>query len=264
MMRRIACLLAVVFLLPLCLHCEGFNLTVDGGGSDLPDEETSGGVSSGTGAHLESSGRVIVEAEHYTAVYPNWMDAFGIPLPLDNRNWYTLAGAASGPGPDPDDYHGGASGDAYVECLPDSRVTHDDAFEPGCFYEGGTGGAQLDYEIDFATTGTYYVWIRGYTTGTEDNGLHVGVDGEMPESGRCIQWCQPRDQWIWSSAKRDTGGSSCGVNCTIMVDINTPGIHTISFYQREDGAEIDRFLMTTDAGYTPVGAGPRESDRTNP
>lgn len=214
--------------------------------------------SSGYGAHVESGGLVVVEAEHYTQATPNTIEILGQPVLMDNRRWYPQEGKQNGPGPDPDGFHSGAGGNSYLECLPDTRVTHSDPIEDGSIYGDLTGGAQLDYEIDFETTGTYWVWVRGYSTGTEDNGMHVSIDGVVPATGWKIQMCG-QNQWKWTNAQRDTGGSSCGINGTIMIQVTTPGVHTISFHQREDGFEFDRFLMTVDPFYTPSGGGPDES-----
>ncbi|UCG34221.1 MAG: hypothetical protein JSU68_06210 [Phycisphaerales bacterium] len=266
-MRRVSLCVQGVICMVFLVAAQGCNTDLtglgDGSQSDLDPSETSGGVSGGSGPHIESDGQVVVEAEHFTDEGSDWTGAFGAMVELDSRNWILQESAASGPAPDPDGFHSGASGDAYMECLPDTRVTHDDPMDPGSFYDDGTGGAWLSYDIDFQTTGMYYVWARAYSTGTEDNGLHVGVDGVLADAGRRMQWCGA-NEWRWSSAQRDTGGTSCGVNGTITIQIDRPGLHEITFYQREDGFEFDRFLLTTNAAYTPQGAGPRESDRTNP
>ncbi len=234
--------------------------TVEG---EVQTAETSGGVSSGSGPHLESGGLVVVEAEHFTDSYADYVTVLGQKVEANNRHWYIQAGSQVGPTPDPDGYHGGGSGDAYVECLPDTRVTHADPLGPGSLYNSAEGGSYLEYEVDFETTGTYYVWVRAYSSGTEDNGIHVGLDGDKPSSGAKVQVCG-QNAWKWSNAQRDSGGTACGVNGTITVQVTTPGVHVVSLHQREDGFELDRFLMTTDPSYVPGGAGPRESDRTNP
>lgn len=212
--------------------------------------ETDGGIATGSGPHLEREGLVIVEAEHFTRTSADL---------LGQRAWYLQAGTQDGPGPDPDGYHGGASGDAYVECLPDTRVTHDDPMAPGSYYDGW-GGATLEYDILFETPGTYYVWIRAFSSGTEDNGIHVGVNGVIPGSGQRWQRCGTGG-WSWSSAQRDSGGTPCGVNGTISVTIPQAGLHTITLHQREDGFEIDRFILSNDPADVPNGAGPTESAR---
>ena len=198
---------------------------------------------------IEFGGRVVVEAEHYES---KTADVTG------TRAWYVQQGASSGPGPDPDPFHTGASGNAYVECKPDTRVTHSDPFEPGSFYNSTLEGARLNYRIYFQTPGTYWVWVRTQSTGTEDNGIHVGVNGSIPATGWRIQWCG--GGWRWSNAQRDSGGSACGVNGTIRVTIPSAGEHVISFWQREDGCEMDRFLLTNSSNYEPSGIGPAESE----
>jgi hypothetical protein len=217
-----------------------------------------GNDSSGYGTHVEDGGLVVVEAEHYTLAKPNSFEMLGQQVNFDNRRWYTQPGKQNGPSPDPDGYHAGASGSNYVECLPDSRVTHNDPIEDGSIYGDIVGGARLDYDIEFATAGTYWVWVRGYSSGTEDNGMHVSIDGVVPASGWKIQMCG-QNVWKWTNAQRESGGSACGVNGTIMIEVATPGVHTISFHQREDGFEFDRFLMTVDPYYVPDGVGPAES-----
>ncbi len=35
-----------------------------------------------------------------------------------------------------------------------------------------------------------YVWARAYSSGAEDNSLHVGLDAAWPESGVRLHWEQ--------------------------------------------------------------------------
>jgi len=207
------------------------------------------------GPHIEIGGMVVVEAEHFT---------YKRPSGSGGREWYIADGVASTPTPDPDGFHAGASGGEYIECLQDERVTHDDPFTPGSFYDASIGGASVDYPITFATPGTYYPWLRVQSTGTEDNGAHITVNGALEPEGRRIQWCG--GGWQWTNAQRDSGGTSCGINGTITINIPEAGTHLISLHQREDGAEIDKFILTNDAGYDPtsLGTGPPESPRTHP
>jgi len=59
--------------------------------------------------------------------------------------------------------------------------------------------AVLTYNVHFSTPGRYYVWARAYSTGSEDNGLHVGLNGDWPASGQRMQWCQGKNNWRWES-----------------------------------------------------------------
>ncbi len=117
----------------------------------------------------------------------------------------------------------------------------------------GTGIAA--YEMKNASAS---VWVRAYSTGTEDNGVHVGLDGQWPASGSKLQFCNGKNAWTWSSAQRDSDGP-CGKRNTIFIDVQTPGEHLVEFGMREDGFEFDKFVLTTDAAYVPMGAGPEES-----
>jgi len=149
------------------------------------------------------------------------------------------------------DHSDGAGNGLYIEALPDTRVTHDDKLIKGgnFFPDPGTGG-MVSYKVNFATPGKYYVWVRAFSTGSEDNGLHVGIDGQWPESGARMQWCEGKHQWTWSAAQR-TEEVHCGVPQAIYLDVETPGEHIVSFSMREDGFEIDKWLMTTNQSYQP-------------
>ncbi len=199
----------------------------------------------------EISGIVAVEAEHYTTqqvtIYRSWF------------NWKT--GQTTGITPDADMNHvdKGASGGEYLEILPDTRITHNDPMERGSFTNRGGLYCILNYQIYFHHPGKYYVWVRAYSTGTEDNGLHVGIDGKWPSSGNKMQWCSGKRSWYWDSKQRTTE-NHCGVEKLIYLLVNKPGVHTISFSQREDGFEFDKFILEIDQnGYNrPDGVGTRE------
>lgn len=185
--------------------------------------------------HLQSGGVVVVEAENYDAVDRQ-----------EHRQW-CLTTLESTPGiqPDPDPSHAeGAVGGAYLELLPDTRVTHADPLVRGVsFAPRGGQCSVLYYPIVFEEPGRYYVWSRICCTGSEDNGMHVGIDGEWPESGQRIQFTGRHGQWQWDSRQR-TEKVHTGVLGQIWIDVAEPGLHTVMFSMREDGFEFDRFLLT--------------------
>lgn len=80
--------------------------------------------------------------------------------------------------------------------------------------------------------------------------MHVGVDGTWPESGARMQWCENKNQWTWSSAQR-VSDNHCGIPKTIFLNFDSPGDYIISFSMREDGFEMDRWILTTDSSITP-------------
>jgi len=195
---------------------------------------------------LERNGLVAVETEHFYE-----------QTKTQKRQWYiTTPTETPDLKPDPDGNHANsASGQAYLEILPDTRRTHDDPLVQGENFTNTAGQmAIISYLIYFRTPGRYYVWVRAHSTGTEDNGCHVGLNDQWPSSGQRLQWCDGKNQWYWESKQR-TNANHCGEPYKIYLDIDEPGVHKISFSMREDGFEMDKFLMTTKKNYRPSGAG---------
>ena len=195
----------------------------------------------------EKDGLLAVEAEHFFQQTQS-----------DKRAFYHVT-ADNSPNiqPDGDPSHvGGASGGSYLEILPDTRRTHDDELIRGTNFAPEAGKmAVLSYKINIKNAGRYYFWVRAFSTGSEDNGLHVGIDGQWPDSGQRLQWCQGKQSWRWESKQR-TDKQHCGEAHKIFIDIDE-GPHTISFSMREDGFEFDKWLMTNDRDFKrPEDAGP--------
>ncbi|TNJ47206.1 DUF5060 domain-containing protein [Tamlana fucoidanivorans] len=167
------------------------------------------------------------------------------------RKWYLQSKDNSVPFENTKEHSSSASGNAYIKALPDTRVTHKDPLIQGenFFPVPGTGGL-VSYKVKINTPGQYYVWVRAYSSGPEDNGLHVGVDGTWPESGQRIQLCKGKHAWTWSSAQR-VPKNHCGYPQTITLNFETPGEHIISFSMREDGFELDKWLLTQDKNVIP-------------
>jgi lysophospholipase L1-like esterase len=208
-----------------------------------------GAVFAGEDPFVEQNGLVVVEAEHYHS-----KSTMGVP-----RDWYTFPSLSPTPTPDPDPPHpANAANGQYLEILPDTRSVGTDPLEPGVnFFTTGDLAPSVNFNVIIQNPGRYYVRVRAYSTGTEDNGLHVGVDGQWPTSGTAIQWCDGKNSWTWSGAQR-TPEFSCGVENGIFLDLSA-GLHTIHFGMREDGFEFDRFVLTDDINFFPTGLGPAES-----
>lgn len=185
--------------------------------------------------HRQTDGVVVVEAEDYDAV---------------DRQFYRfwcLTNADQTPDvmPDRDPNHSeGASGGAYLELLPDTRVTHGDPLVTGLSFSNTPGQCSvLYYPVEIETPGRYYVWVRMCGSGSEDNGLHVGLDGQWPESGARLQFTGQKGKWQWDSRQR-TQKKHVGELGKIWLDIPTAGRHTVMFSMREDGFEFDKFMLT--------------------
>jgi uncharacterized protein DUF5060 len=198
----------------------------------------------------EKNGLVAVEAEH-----------FAKQVHSNVRKWYiTTPDKTPNVTPDGDENHAAsASGKGYLEVLPDTRRNHGHKLINGENFSNTPGKlAIVSYPVFITNPGRYYVWVRAYSTGSEDNGLHVGLDGKWPTTGQRLQWCAGKKSWWWESKQR-TEKEHCGEPYKIFLDINEPGLHTISFSLREDGFEFDTWLMTKEREFTrPKDAGPAE------
>ena len=236
------CLLLLTVL--MILHRSIFTIA----DADESDSTLHQPIASSDVVFADENGIVAVEAEHFFK-----QDESKV------RAWYrTTSKMQPEIDPDGDPPHvGGASGGAYLESLPDTRRTHADKLISGQNFSNEPGKlAVLSYKVQFKNPGKYYVWVRAYSSGSEDNGLHVGLDGAWPESGQRLQWCPGKHTWHWDNRQR-TQKQHCGVPLGIYLDIENAGEHIISFSMREDGFEFDKWLMTTDRDFArPDGIGP--------
>ena len=128
----------------------------------------------------ERSGLVAVEAEYF---YQQSLTG--------KRKWYrTSQHNAHDVTSEEDSNHSlNASGKAYIEILPDTRVTHEDKLIVGENFSNEAGKmAIIHYKVKINNPGRYYVWLRAFSTGSEDNGVHVGLNGKWPDHGQRMQW----------------------------------------------------------------------------
>ena len=121
-----------------------------------------------------------------------------------------------------------------------------------------TTSPEMQYQVLFTTTGTYYLWVRGWTVDGEDNSLHMGLDNQAVASAAKISMpISGYGAWTWFNRHATT-------NISATLVISTPGVHTINVWMREDGFRLDRLLLTTNAGFIPSGPGDAESGQTTP
>jgi hypothetical protein len=194
----------------------------------------------------ETDGVLAVEAEHFFS-----------QTHTEIRKWYIITKDVQ---PiiyfdDQESHASTASGLAYIKILPDTRRSHDDPLRAGENFTEIPGQiGVVSYNVYINNPGKYYVWVRAYSQNSEDNGIHVGLNGDWPESGKRMQWCDGKHQWTWGSNQR-TQEVHCGVEGLIYLNIDEPGRHVISFSMREDGFEFDKFVLSKK--YTePVGKAP--------
>ncbi len=195
----------------------------------------------------EKGGVVAIEAEHFTR-----QEKSGV------RAWYlTTQKNTPQVEPDGDPSHiAGASGGAYLEILPDTRRTHEDKLVRGENFTEKMGTvAVLSYPVHFETPGTYWIWARAFSTTSEDNGLHFGINGTWPQTARRWQTVV-RKKWHWQSAQR-TKEVHVGVPGILTLEVPSAGRHTIQVSMREDGIALDKILLANQKSFTPQGLGPK-------
>ena len=147
--------------------------------NSLCADELSQAIVEDTNVFQEKDGLVVVEAEHFNSQSLTKKRAFYLTA-TDKTPKFDFDG---------DPIHvGGASNGAYLEILPDTRRNHGEKLINGVNFSNEPGKlAVLSYKVNFEKTGRYYVWVRAHSSGSEDNGIHVGLDGEWPESGQRMQ-----------------------------------------------------------------------------
>ncbi len=172
-------------------------------------------------AFQESAGQVVMQAESYDA-----------KVPRSGGDWTRQTTQS------------GASNGAYMAALPDAGFTLNTGYV--------TGSAELVYNVLFATTGTYHIWVRGIGPNGNGDSLHAGMDGTGPASADRVSGFNT--SWKWSRSTMDT--------TTATIQVAAPGLHTIHVWVREDGFLFDKILLRTSSSSTaPSGTGPGESPR---
>lgn len=134
-------------------------------------------------------------------------------------------------------------GSGYLGVLPDI----DNLLES----PGSTTIPHLEYVIDFTSTGTYYVWLRGYASNGAGDSIYIALDNQ---SAKELTGFVPQT-WDWSEIETSGGA--------VTIEVVEPGTHSLKLWQREDGLLLDRIILSTDGNYTPSGDGPNESGHTS-
>jgi lysophospholipase L1-like esterase len=103
---------------------------------------------------------------------------------------------------------------------------------------------QVSYTFNVETSGTYTLWLRVICANADDDSFWLKMD-----NGSFANWngVASSSSWIWKSW-----------STTYSL---TAGTHTISIGLREDGAKLDKILITN-SGQTPSGIGSTASNLT--
>ena len=140
-----------------------------------------------------------------------------------------------------------ASAGNAMESTPNVRTNNSTNY--------ATTSPRLDYEVNFVTAGTHYVWVRGLGPNAGGDSVHVGLDGVDLLSSRRF------DDFEVGSFDWSGDIQVAGVLQRATIEVASAGNRTLNVWMREDGFVIDRVLLTTDANFVPQGIGPVESSR---
>jgi hypothetical protein len=97
-------------------------------------------------------------------------------------------------------------------------------------------GARLDYALRFASNGSHYLWVRA--NGNNDGGrmIHAGIGLDPGDWGLNVITGFGRYAWTRLPA----------------LEIKQPSDHQLSIWMCEDGAMIDRIIVTNNPRFEPA------------
>ncbi len=179
------------------------------------------------------------------AVDPYQQDSGSTGIVAIEAEGYTGSAASGGASWKPS-YPLGHSGAGGLEAVPNSGVNNASSFVDR--------SPRLDYQIKFTKSGTHYVWVRAVGATTSDDSLHVGLDGKAFATATALGDFAPSLGW-----------NNKLMNGTLaMINVPSPGDHTLNLWMREDGVVLDKVVLTTSSAYQPSGNGPAVSLRKAP
>lgn len=124
-------------------------------------------------------------------------------------------------------------------------------------FSGGTDtnlSPRLDYTVNFASAGTYYIWVSGSDAGGKS--LHVGLNGVVPPTANDIGGpdgafgTRYGGELGWLSNYNPGTGYSPGARPYLTVP--TAGEHTVNVFIRDPGFYIDEICLTPDISFIPA------------
>ena len=200
----------------------------------------------------EQLGKISIEAESFALALPPSEEAqAGFEIPA----WYLISSQTTNnlTQPDPDEADAqSASGNAYLEVLPDIRIDNSDENVIGIsnFDIGGTGPT-LQYRIYTEQTGKYYISARIRPNGTQDSTLHIGLNGQWPVTSQNLTQCAPDGTWKWTN----TVSNDCSETSPAYINIDSPGLHIVNISQADDGLELDKLVFNLNDRTLPANLG---------
>ncbi len=139
----------------------------------------------------------------------------------------------------------GYSGSGYMEAVELTRDTFLTRY-------GGVS-PELRYAVRFQTPGEYRLWLRGYSSSTSADSVHVNLGGAVRGGRDAQEFVVDETQFLWSGNNRRDDPQ--------LMTIPAPGLYFLSMWIRESAQIVDKLILTQDMELTPEGIGPAESER---
>jgi hypothetical protein len=213
---------------------------------------------------LEAEGRVVMEAEHFTAKVEGANHPF-VLVPDDAM--FTAGGTNA--------TFMNARGGRFLQVQPD------DGNNKGNDVSLVGTAPYLDYAVKITTVGEYQLYLRaiGWDGGSDSFYAEILSNGQrLPAPnpgwyryGGILPWTLPLDfaqlynnpvvatpvGWTGYAAPEHVDGTDSDVPAVFTID--SPGTYTIRISQREDGSSLDALVLQLSSLDPPTSPGPPES-----
>jgi hypothetical protein len=143
--------------------------------------------------------------------------------------------------------------EAAALVVPPFRIDADAAASGGKFLwmpgepggRSGSGVARAAWLVHVPAAGEYRLWARVRTPTPEDDSFFVRVEQAGREAVPTTAWHTGQHQgWAWSPV-------AAGVERRPLAARLNPGVAVVEFRCREDGARLDRLVLTADPAWRP-------------
>ena len=106
---------------------------------------------------------------------------------------------------------------------------------------------RMDFNVMFNKPGTYFMHVRGHGINPSADSCHGGLDMQsLPELTAIGSFPTRSGEYQWMGGKK--------------FEVPHAGLHKINLWMREDGAMVDKIVITS-SGQRPKDNGPPESPR---
>ena len=107
---------------------------------------------------------------------------------------------------------------------------------------------EATYTISIDSSGDYIIWGKKIAATDNDNSFFVQIDDGTSH----LFTTALSDDWQWDAVNHWGSGEEFNPEIDPVVFPLSAGEHTLRILQREDGAKLDKLLITNDTSYVPA------------